>query len=97
MTRYIIQTGDYTTEQVAANLTDAVIAAFKRRAPKEPSLLTRARSLRGRWNYISTEAMLKQAGYKVRTEACGRADNARQELIDYCRDRYVSSAGEQSK
>ena len=67
--RFIIMTGDYRAEQVAPNLTAAVIAAFKRRAPKNPGLLTRAKiEWRGRWEYISTEAMLKQAGYKVPAE-----------------------------
>lgn len=67
--RFIIMTGDYRAQEVARNMTQAVVAAFKRRAPKNPGLLTRCRtSLRGHtpvWNYYSTEALLKRAGYKV--------------------------------
>lgn len=62
---YTIQTGDYKATQAASDMTAAVIAAFKRRAPKEPSLLTRAKRRGGKWEYISTEEMLRQAGYTV--------------------------------
>lgn len=65
---YQIETGDYKARQNGPNLTAAVIAAFKRRAPKNPSLLTRARGSREPWQYISSEAMLKRAGYPVRSK-----------------------------
>ena len=67
MKRYQVQTGDYKTEEVAPSLEGAVIAAFCRSAPKEPSLLTRARARGEPWQYIATDVMLKKAGYKVHT------------------------------
>lgn len=66
MKRYTIQTGDYKTEQVADDIEAAVVAAFKRRAPKNPGMLTRAKASGVSWHYISTEAMLRKAGYTVR-------------------------------
>lgn len=67
---YQIATGDYRARQNGRNMTEAVVAAFKRRAPKAPGLLTRARTAGhrakdGGWYYICTEKMLRRAGYKV--------------------------------
>jgi len=73
MNRYQVQTGSYRAQQVAESLERAVVAAFKRRAPAEPALLTRAKRLsqgigRGVWYYIATDVMLRRAGYPVHLE-----------------------------
>ena len=66
MKRYIIMTGSDRYQQVAVNMTQAVVQAFMRRAPRCPGLLTRARILgKHPWQYIDTALMLKRAGYKV--------------------------------
>jgi hypothetical protein len=68
--RFVIETGDFRTQIVAKSMEAAVVAAFKRRAPKEPSLLTRCKIVgrgprNGPWLYIATDVMLRRAGYKV--------------------------------
>ena len=60
----------------ATNLTLAVIRAFKKSPPKNPSLLTRARFKYPQigeknkgdsvWHYFSTIYLLKKAGYKIK-------------------------------
>lgn len=61
-----IETGDYKARQEGKNMSAAVAAAFKRRAPKNPGTLTRARAMDRPWEYISTAAMLERAGYAVK-------------------------------
>jgi hypothetical protein len=67
MDRYIVETGNNRYEQLADDAEEAVVKAFKRRAPKDPAVLTRIK-LQGRrvgWMYISTLAMMRKAGYEV--------------------------------
>ena len=71
MNRYKVESGDLRAIEVAKNHEAAVIAVFKRKPPKNPSLLTRVKRLspgvgRGVWYYIASEHLLRQAGYKVR-------------------------------
>jgi hypothetical protein len=72
MNRYQVETGGLRAQQVAKTHEDAVVAVFKRRPPKQPSLLTRVKRLtpgvgRGVWYYIASDVMLRRAGYKVRS------------------------------
>jgi hypothetical protein len=63
--RYYIETGAQRWQQLADDHTDAVVRAFKRRPPNVASILTRCKRAGKKWEYISTAAMLKDAGYKV--------------------------------
>lgn len=63
---FSIETGGYRARQEGKTMAAAVAAAFKRRAPKNPGALTRARALDRPWEYISTAAMLERAGYAVK-------------------------------
>lgn len=65
MKRYYIETGPHTYEALAPTMDEAVIAAFKKNAPKHPGLLTRCRTDRGKWHYVASDVMLKRAGYVV--------------------------------
>jgi hypothetical protein len=65
---YEMATGDYRAKQNGPNMTAAVVAAFKRRAPKNPSLLTRARAVGKPWQYIDSIITLKRAGYPVHSK-----------------------------
>jgi hypothetical protein len=64
--RYYIESGNQRWQQVGEDLTDAVVKAFKRKAPKKPGLLTRCRRTGEPWQYIDTTSMLKESGYKVK-------------------------------
>lgn len=66
MKRYTIQTGKHRYSEIAADEYAAVVAAFRRRAPKNPGILTRFKSQGETWTYISTAAMLRNSGYIVR-------------------------------
>jgi hypothetical protein len=67
--RYIIITGNERYQQVAVDMTQAVVAAFQRRAPRSPGLLTRARVMgKHPWMYIDTSLMLQRAGYQLKTK-----------------------------
>ena len=63
---YIVQTGTFLARQEARNMEQAVVEAFKWRAPKAPAALTKVRYARWghAWHHISTETMLKSAGLR---------------------------------
>lgn len=67
MKRYTIQTGKHRYSEVASDPSAAVVGAFTRKAPKDPGILTRCKSKGEPWQYISTEAMLRDAGYTIRS------------------------------
>ena len=70
---YRVETSSYKKEIRASSLTDAIIKAFQKSAPQNPSILTRVKEVfplkrkrkDGQWHYIKTVGMLKKAGYKI--------------------------------
>ena len=75
MNTYTIQTGGQTWEIQANNGKDAVVAAFKKHAPKAPGpltktgLLTKISSKEEPEFYVDTIRYLQLAGYKVEPNA----------------------------
>lgn len=65
MNTYTIQTGGQEWKIKAKNGKEAVIAAFKKKAPKAPGLLTEVRSKAETEFFVDTITYLKLAGYKV--------------------------------
>jgi hypothetical protein len=62
---YRIETGDYVAEAIGEDMQAAIVAAFKKRPPDNPGLVTGAITEGEDWLYIPTEEMLRRAGYDV--------------------------------
>lgn len=58
-----IETGGDVWQEQGKSIEDAIINAFKRRPPKHPGEIVRARVSKGPWWYMSTTTCLKRAGY----------------------------------
>ncbi len=65
MKTYTIQTGGQEWKVKAKNGKDAVIAAFKKKAPKAPGILTEVRSKEEPDFFVDSIKYLRLAGYKV--------------------------------
>ena len=63
---YVVRTAGYFARQRAVDAKSAVVAAFVKRAPRAPGLLTRVRGDDEPWSYISTAHVLKESGYIVK-------------------------------
>ena len=69
MNTYTIQTGGQTWNIKANTGKDAVVAAFKKKAPKAPGLLTEISSKEEPEFYVDTIRYLQLAGYEVESNA----------------------------
>lgn len=69
MKRWKIRTGDYksnTAHKANMNAMTAAVLAFEKRPPKEAGMLTECVHPEGVAFYVSTEQVLKLAGYSIR-------------------------------
>ena len=68
MNTYTIRTGGQIWRIKANNVQNAVVSAFKRKAPKTPGILTEIRSKEEPTFYVDTIKYLQRAGYLVEAD-----------------------------